>query len=150
MPGKIDWVTIVPAAAEDDDGQEAIAADHNEAWSVKRMDSAAAISVFDVDNIGIAATTGIGGGGWGLNNAAEVETAAEMTAAEVVLFALLELLDMAADLFGHCFRGRLIKVLTSWPVSGSNLSRFLAPFRRPRFDFLLSEPTSGKSRIEVK
>ena len=52
------------------------------------MDSAAAISVFDVDNIGIAATTGIGGGGRGLNNAAEVETAAaEMTAAaEVVLF----------------------------------------------------------------
>ena len=81
MPGKTDWVTIVPA---EDDGQEAMAADHNEAWSVKRMDSAAAISVatvatevFDVDNIGIAATTDagtIGGGGLNINAAHWPET----------------------------------------------------------------------------
>ena len=44
-------------------------------------------------------------------------------------------------LLGDCFRGLLIKVLTSWPVSGSNLRRFLAPLRRPLLDFL---PQSAK------
>ena len=121
--------------------------------------AAAAAEAFDVfDNIGIAPTTAVAGGGCsGLKKAAVVfETAVEMTVEEELILILFSrnflelLLVVVFVLFGHCFRGRLIKVLTSWPVSGSNLSRFLAPFRRPRFDFLLSEPTSGKSRIVVK
>ena len=118
------------------------------------MDSAAisvattaAAEAFDVfDNIGIAPTTAVAGGGCsGLKKAAAAvvfETAAEMTVEEELVLMLfsrnfLELL-LVVDfvLFGHCFRGRLIKVLTSWPVSGSNFRRFLAPLRRPRLLFL--------------
>ena len=80
---------------------------------------------------------------WNFNSLCEVETAEMLTVDEVNgVFSrnfLLELLP-DPDLFGHCFRGRLIKVRTSWPVSGSNFRRFLAPLRRPRLLFLRLPP----------
>ena len=102
-------------------GQEAMAADHNEAGSVNKIDSSAETEA----NVGCE---------WwveGCDVMFEVEAPDVTEDVSVLDFLLL----------GDCFRGLLIKVLTSWPVSGSNLRRFLAPFRRPLLDFL---PQSAK------
>ena len=102
-------------------GQEAMAADHNEAGSVNKIDSSAETEA----NVGCE---------WwveGCDVMFEVEAPDVTEDVSVLDFLLLR----------DCFRGLLIKVLTSWPVSGSNLRRFLAPFRRPLLDFL---PQSAK------